>query len=160
MSGHKFNPALTYPCYGSVVSHHQGFKSDLPPFVQLGGDVDRRFGGGTSGFLGMEHNPFEMLADPNGEQFTVRDISPPPASSCARVERRRGMLAQIDALQRKSDLQPAAFDALDEHYQAALNMITSPGHEAGVRDRARRPPAARPLRPQRSSARAACWPAG
>ena len=36
------------------------------------------------------------------------------------------MLATIDSLQRESDLQPAAFDALDEHYQAALNMITAP----------------------------------
>jgi hypothetical protein len=36
------------------------------------------------------------------------------------------MLNQIDALQRQADLQPAAFDALDRHYQAALNLITAP----------------------------------
>ena len=126
MSGRKFNPALTYPTYGSVVSHHHGFKSELPPFIQLGDNVDRRFGGGTSGFLGMEHNPFELLDDPNQEKFAVRDISPPPGVEYARVERRRGMLAQIDALQRRADLQPAAFDALDEHYKAAMDMITSP----------------------------------
>lgn len=125
MSGRKFNPALTYPTYGSVISHYHGFKSELPPFIQLGGEVDRRFGGGTSGFLGMEHNPFELLDDPNGEKFAVRDISPPVGVDNARVERRRGMLARIDALQRKIDLQPAAYAALDEHYQAALNMITS-----------------------------------
>ena len=35
-----------------------------------------------------------------------------------------------------------------------------PGNEAGLRDRQRRPAAARPLRPERASARAACWPAG
>ena len=35
------------------------------------------------------------------------------------------MLGTIDALQRKVDLQPAAYDALDEHYKAALNMITA-----------------------------------
>ena len=29
-------------------------------------------------------------------------------------------------MQRTADLQPAAFDALDEHYKAALNMITAP----------------------------------
>src|SRR5262245_40038298 len=114
MSGRKFNPALTYPTYGAVVSHYQGFKSELPPFIQLGGEVDRRFGGGTSGFLGMEHNPFELLDDPNGEKFAVRDISPPVGVDNARVERRRGMLAKIDALQRKIDLQPAAYAALDE----------------------------------------------
>jgi hypothetical protein len=125
MSGRKFNPALTYPTYGAVVSHYKGFQSELPPFIQLGGEVDRRFGGGTAGILGMEHNPFELLADPNQDGFTVRDISPPPGVEIARVERRRGMLARIDALQRKAELQPAAYEALDEHYKAALNMITS-----------------------------------
>jgi hypothetical protein len=126
MSGRKFNPALTYPTYGAVVSYQKGFKGTLPPFIQLGGEVDRRFGGGTSGILGMEHNPFELLADPNQEQFTVRDITPPSGVDLARVGRRRSMLGAIDALQRKADLQPAAYDALDEHYQAALNMITAP----------------------------------
>ena len=126
MSGRKFNPALTYHCYGSVVSHQKGFKGTLPPFIQLGDDVDRRFGGGTSGFLGMEHNPFELLADPNQDQFTVRDITPPGGVDMKRIARRRDMLGEIDALQRKADLQPAAYDALDEHYQAALNMITAP----------------------------------
>jgi hypothetical protein len=126
MSGRKFNPALTYPCYGSVVSYHKGFKETLPPFIQLGGDVDRRFGGGTSGFLGMEHNPFELLADPNQPNFSVRDITLPSGVGMERISRRRSMLAEIDALLRTAELQPAAYDALDEHYQAALNMITSP----------------------------------
>lgn len=126
MSGRRFNPAIRYPTYGSVVSHYKGFRSALPPFVQLGSQVDRRFGGGTSGILGLEHNPFEMLADPNAAKFNVRDITPPQGVSMKRVERRRKVLARIDALQRKIDLQPAEFDALDEHYKAALNMITAP----------------------------------
>lgn len=126
MSGRKFNPAVGYPCYGSVVSYHKGFKNAMPPFVQLGSQVDRRFGGGTSGILGLEHNPFEMLSDPNAENFTVRDITPPQGISMERVQRRRGMLARVDALQQEIDLQPVAFDALDEHYKAALDMITAP----------------------------------
>jgi uncharacterized protein (DUF1501 family) len=36
------------------------------------------------------------------------------------------MLRTIDALQRSVDAQPAAFAALDQHYQAALNLITAP----------------------------------
>ena len=126
MSGRRFNPAVGYPTYGSVVSFHKGFKTSMPPFVQLGSNVDRRFGGGTSGILGLEHNPFEMLGDPNAKKFNVRDITPPQGITMSRVERRKKVLATIDALQRKSDLQPAAFSALDEHYQAALNMITAP----------------------------------
>ncbi len=126
MSGRRFNPAVAYPTYGSVVSHQQGFKSAMPPFVQLGSQVDNRFGGGTSGVLGLEHNPFEMLADPNAKDFSVRDITPPKGISMDRVKRRRKMLGVIDDLQRETDLQPDAFEALDEHYKAALNMITAP----------------------------------
>lgn len=126
MSGRNFNSATRYPCYGSVISQQRGFKSVLPPFVQLGDAVDRTFGGGTSGILGLEHNPFEILTDPNAAQFNVRDITPPGGMLMTRVARRRSMLSRIDALQRRADLQPAAFDALDEHYKAALNMITAP----------------------------------
>lgn len=126
MSGRKFNPAFTYPTYGSVMSYHHGFKSVMPPFVQLGSSIDRRFGGGTAGVLGLEHNPFEMLADPNAKKFNVRDITPPRGITMTRVERRRRILAKVDELQREVDLQPDAYNALDEHYQAALNMITAP----------------------------------
>jgi hypothetical protein len=126
MSGRKFNQAVGYPCYGSVVSYYKGFKTAMPPFVQLGDQVDRRFGGGTAGVLGLEHNPFEMLADPNAEKFNVRDITPPQGVDMGRVDRRSKMLARVDALQRSVDLQPEAFNALDEHYQTAINMITAP----------------------------------
>jgi hypothetical protein len=126
MSGRKFNQAVAYPCYGSVVSYQRGFKSALPPFVQLGDQVDRRFGGGTPGILGLEHGPFEMLADPNAKQFSVRDISPPQGVTLERVGRRKEVLARLDSLQRQAEVQPAAYDALDEHYKAAFNMITAP----------------------------------
>jgi hypothetical protein len=126
MSGRKFNPAVHYPTFGSVVSWHKGFKSALPPFVQLGTSIDRRFGGGLAGILGLEHNPFEMTADPNGKNFTVRDISPPANITGERIDRRKKMLTAIDDLQQQADLQPAAFDALDENFAAAFNMITAP----------------------------------
>ncbi|MEQ1829755.1 MAG: DUF1501 domain-containing protein [Pirellula sp.] len=126
MSGRKFNQAVAYPCYGSVVSHYHGFKSALPPFVQLGSNVDRRFGGGTPGVLGLEHGPFEMLADPNAKKFDVRDITPPNGITMDRVDRRRSILARVDQLQREYDLQPSAYEALDENYKTAFNMITSP----------------------------------
>lgn len=126
MSGRRFNQGFVYPCYGSIVSHEKGFKTRMPPFVQLGGSVDRTFSGGTAGYLGLEHNPFELLTDPNVEKFTAQDITPPPSVDGKRLQRRRGMLTRIDGLQRKVDLQPAAFAALDQHVQAALNLITAP----------------------------------
>jgi len=126
MSGRFPNQALTYPCIGSVVSHQMGFKSALPPFVQLGNYVDRTFNGGTAGVLGLEHSPFEIHAEANVDKFNVRDITPPLNMELSRVDRRKNMLTAIDNLQKAADLQPKAYDALDEHYKAALNMITAP----------------------------------
>jgi hypothetical protein len=126
MSGRKFNPAVAFPCYGSVVSEERGFKSAMPPFVQLGTELDRRFGGGASGLLGLEHMPFEINSDPNIKDFMVRDISLPKGIESNRVDRRSQVLATVDALQRRADLQPTEFAALDENYKAAFNMLTAP----------------------------------
>jgi hypothetical protein len=126
MSGQRFNPNFVYPTYGSVVSHQCGFKTRMPPFVQLGSYVDRTFGGGTAGHLGLDHNPFEILSDPNTELFSARDITPPARIDAGRLNRRRKMLGKIDSLQKTVDLQPAAFGTLDRHFEAALNLITAP----------------------------------
>ncbi len=126
MSGRNINPSLVYPCIGSVISHQKGFKSALPPFVQLGSYVDRTFQGGTAGVLGLEHGPFEIAAEANVDKFSVRDITPPLNMDLGRIDRRRSVLAKLDNLQRQADLQPKAFDALDEHYKTAFNMITAP----------------------------------
>jgi hypothetical protein len=126
LSGQPHNPAVIHPCYGAIVSHQKGFKTRMPPHIQIGAHVDRTFNGGTSGYLGLEHNPFEIHGDPSQSTFSVRDITPPGGIDSKRLQGRRRMLATIDALQRTTDSQPAAFDALDKHYQAALNLITAP----------------------------------
>jgi hypothetical protein len=126
MSGRPVNQAVRYPTYGAVVSHHLGFKTVMPPYVQLGTEIDRRFGGGSPGILGLAHGAFEIAADPSAADFRVRDISLPAGITPERIDFRKKVLARIDQLQRQGDLQPAAFDALDENYKTALNMITAP----------------------------------
>ncbi len=126
MSGRKFNQSVAYPCYGSVASQYHGFRNALPPFVQLGTQIDSRFGGGSPGILGLEHGPFVIGSDPNASPFVVRDITPPSGVGLDRVDRRRSILERIDDLQRAVDVQPAAFESLDEHYRTAHRMITSP----------------------------------
>ncbi|HEX5106186.1 MAG TPA: DUF1501 domain-containing protein [Pirellulaceae bacterium] len=126
MSGRKFNQAVRSPTYGSVVSYELGFKTAMPPFVQLGTEVDERFGGGSPGILGLEHGAFTIPADPSADKFTVQDITPPEGITSERIEFRKKVLARIDQLQRRGDLQPAAFDAIDESYKTAFDMITAP----------------------------------
>ncbi len=126
LSGRPFNAAIHYPTVGSVISHQFGFKTAMPPYIQLGNALDARFGGGMPGILGLEHAPFGVTSNPNATPFTVRDITPPHGMSQDRVGRRQRMLGSVDGLQRPSSVQPRSFEAIDEHYQTAFNMITSP----------------------------------
>jgi uncharacterized protein (DUF1501 family) len=72
LSGHPFNPTLTFPSYGSIVSHQKGDREGMPPYVQIGRHIDARFGGGAAGFLGEQHNPFVLPADPASADFAHR----------------------------------------------------------------------------------------
>src|SRR5438093_879779 len=83
-------------------------------------------GGGTAGYLGLEHNPFEIFSDANSVNFSVRDITLPQGLTLSRFQRRRGMLRAIDSFQRQAEAQVAEYESLDQHYQAALNLITAP----------------------------------
>jgi len=126
MSGKRFNPSITFPCYGSVVAKEKGFRTNLPPFAQIGTNVDHRFGGGYAGFLGLAYNAFVLPGDPNAKNFTVRDITPPKGISLKRLDRRRQALQAIGSLQRGLDSRPDALQAIDKYYRNAFSMITSP----------------------------------
>jgi uncharacterized protein (DUF1501 family) len=124
MSGHKFNPALPFPCFGAVVARQRGYRNGLFPFVQLGKNIDRRFNGGVAGFLGDEFNAFEVPDDPSKPNFTVRDLSV-PAGKRARLERRYSMLDEIDRFDREASESSPAVKARDAFYEKAHGLITS-----------------------------------
>lgn len=126
LSGKPFNQTMTYPCFGSVIAKERGKRTSLPPFIQLGSHVDRRARGGLAGYLGIEHNPFEVPGDPNSESFSVRDVTPPGGLSLKRFEQRRRALELLDTLPRKSNAHAGALEATDKFYQNAFEVISSP----------------------------------
>lgn len=126
MTGHKFNPALAYPCFGSVIAKERGYKNGMFPFVQLGRNVDRRFNGGIAGFLGDEFNAFEVGEDPSAANFKVRDLSLASAAERTRLERRYQMLNELDRYQRNVEDGALPVKARDAFYEKAHGLITSP----------------------------------
>src|SRR5437773_5375397 len=113
MSGHKFNPSLPFPCYGSVVAKERGYHDGMFPFVQLGRYIDRRFNGGIAGFLGDQYNAFEVADDPSARAFKVRDLSVGSDAERARLERRYGMLTELDQQQKHFEEGAGAVKARD-----------------------------------------------
>lgn len=125
MTGHRFNPALPFPCFGSVVAKERGYRDGMFPFVQLGRNIDRRFNGGIGGFLGDQYNPFEVHEDPSAPTFRVRDLSIADEGDRRRLERRYSMLQEVDRYQREMEANQSV-QARDAFYERAHALITSP----------------------------------
>ena len=126
LSGHRPNPSLVYPTYGSVVAKERGYRNGIFPFVQLGRYIDRRFNGGVAGILGDQYNPFEVDEDPSAPAFKVRDLSLANGPDRARLERRYQMLTELDHYQRKVEESAGAVRARDTFYEKAHGLIASP----------------------------------
>jgi hypothetical protein len=126
MTGHMFNAATPFPCFGSVVSKERGYQNGMFPFVQLGRAIDRRFNGGIAGFLGDQYNPFEVGEDPNAPVFKVRDLSLGSNAERVRLERRYSMLNELDQYQRGVEEAAPAVKTRDVFYEKAHSLITSP----------------------------------
>jgi len=126
MTGHKFNPALPFPCFGSVVAKERGYVNGMLPFVQMGRNIDRRFNGGIAGFLGDQYNPFEVGEDPNAPVFRVRDLSLANDDERKRLDRRYAMLTDLDRYQKHIEEDAELVKARDEFYEKAHGLITSP----------------------------------
>ncbi len=133
--GTPFFPAVHYPCYGSVVSYQSRLQNAMPPFVQLG-EHRQAIWRWVAGVLGLEHGAFEVLADPTrihsvSETSHRRQALPPTGRPPESI------LAKIDELQRQAELQPAAYEALDEHYKNGAQHDHVARNQAGLCDRTR-----------------------
>jgi hypothetical protein len=127
MSGHPFNPSLTYPAYGSVVAREKGDRRSMPPYVQLGVAIDPRFGGGVAGYLGDQYNPFVLPGDASSPAFTVRDVVLPGGVDRQRFEHRMKVLRCVDTWQRtlEDDSTTGPLAAADTFYHKAYSLVTA-----------------------------------
>jgi hypothetical protein len=126
LSGHPFNPAVTFPAYGAVVSKEKGDRNRMPPYVQVGTAIDQRFGGGVAGLLGDQYGPFVLPGDASRPGFTVRDVSLTGNVDAARFERRMKVLDTVDTWQAKLEAEMPTVEATDTFYQKAYSLITAP----------------------------------
>ena len=123
LTGYPGNPAVSYPSYGSVVARERGYKNALPPYALMGGYP---FGYGGAGYMGAVYNPFNVGGDPASKSFSVKDVTPPAGVDLARIDRRRAMLTALDTFQRSVETEPRAIRMMDQFYERAYNLVTSP----------------------------------
>src|SRR5438093_2424639 len=112
-----------HPSLGSVTAHERGAPAGLPAYFSMP-EMSRS---GGPNFLGARYAPFVVSDNPNNPEFRVRDVALPRGLSGERFGSRRELRTDLDGMQRFLD--SAANDpvtGLDQHYEQAYNLVTSP----------------------------------
>src|SRR5271157_1936531 len=92
-TGYRPSPVLTYPSFGSVVSHELGPRENLPPYVCVPNEPTPFAG---TGYLGPSYGPFSLGSDPARGDFAVRDLSLPSGVDAKRFAQRQRLRAVVD----------------------------------------------------------------
>lgn len=128
-TGRLFQGGIEHPHIGSVVSYLKGQRGEVPPYVLLPKPIGRTGGnlphGHTAGYLGRNHDPFILNADPNAPNFKVPDLLPPDHISTVRAERRQQLRAAVDAAVACFE-KDAQARQLDENFHLAYRLMSSP----------------------------------
>ena len=128
-SGTKPRNELLQPSYGAVMAKERGPQNGLPAFVVIPeSDVSAE-----AGFLGPSFNPF-VAGDPNTKTFSVKDLTLPLGVTLDEARSRVELLQKLDGEFRKAEKSPL-IDNMDEFYQKAFDLISSPAAKKGVRYR-------------------------
>jgi uncharacterized protein (DUF1501 family) len=116
-----------FPAYGSIVDRLAPAPKGVASFVSFphvisDGSITP---GQHASFLGKAHNPLFVNQDPNKPDFRLPELTLPENLSVERLENRTDLLRIIDE---QSELLETSLVAqgLDESYQKAVAMLTSP----------------------------------
>lgn len=128
-TGRLFSGGMDSPHVGSTLGFLKGRKSDLPPHVVLpekmgptGGNLPH---GQEAGFLGKQHDPFVLNADPSAKDFRVPDLLPPSDLPALRTDRRRKLRELVDSNVKQFEASPQA-RLVDANFEQAYRLMTSP----------------------------------
>lgn len=116
-----------FPAYGSIVDHLAPAPKGTATFVAFphviaDGSITP---GQHASFLGKVHNPLLVNQDPNRPDFRLPELTLPDSLTVDRLENRRALLKVIDEQSAVLESSLVA-QGLDETYQKAVGMLTSP----------------------------------
>ncbi len=127
-SGHRFNPSITYPSFGSVVAKEKGYRNGLPPYVLFGGIKSE-----GAGYVGDIHNPLNIGDDPSKKGFSVREVQPPFGVKQNRYDRRQRMLSALDTFRAAAEARGEITRTMDGFVARALELVASPAAKKAFR---------------------------
>jgi hypothetical protein len=114
------------PCVGSIVARAKGFRSEMPPFMVVGGRLHqgkRAIAGEGGGTLGALYDPFRLIYDPeHGTRIPALQL--PDNLSPQRLQYRHYLLRSLDQARRTLDT--GSQRTIDDYRSQALALLTSP----------------------------------
>ncbi|MCA9155296.1 MAG: DUF1501 domain-containing protein [Planctomycetales bacterium] len=112
------------PAIGAAVARVRGAnKPGMPPYVgvpHLRGGTDNLFH--YAAYLGGGWNPFIVNSDPNERDYSVKNLDLAGDLTLQRIASRRELMSDLDRIRAAVD---PTLDDLDEHQQAAFDLLTS-----------------------------------
>ena len=128
-TGRLFTGGVEHPHIGSSLGYLKGGRGELPAHVLLPRPMGRTGGnlphGQTAGYLGKNHDPFVLNADPSTPGFKVPDLLPPDYISPIRAERRQRLRDAVDGATESFERNAAA-KQLDDNFNLAYRLMSSP----------------------------------
>ena len=126
MTGHRPNPAMEFPSFGSIITKEMGGRNDVPAHIlapqwETERQYEEYF---KASFLGAEYDPL-IVPDPSSKNFKLPDLSLPKSITLERLEDRRSFLKLVDLRYREKARIAERGDG-DTFSQQAQNMILSP----------------------------------
>jgi hypothetical protein len=122
MTGRKQTSLITWPSHGAVVARERRPRNDMPSFMQLNNDVDKRFGGGVAGYLGSRYNPVVIRDNPNAPEFRIRELE----GVVPNLEARHRLFNELDRFQQSVDRNAETIRSQSAFHEQAYNLVTSP----------------------------------
>jgi uncharacterized protein (DUF1501 family) len=128
-TGRLFAGGIEHPHVGCVLGYIRGQRGEVPAHVLLPRPIGRTGGnlphGHTAGYLGRQHDPFILNADPSTPNFRVPDLLPPAYISAVRAERRQRLRDAVNGAIASFETSAQARQ-LDGNFSLAYRLMSSP----------------------------------
>lgn len=127
-TGRLFTGGIEHPHAGCVLGYLKGQRGEVPAHVLMPRPIGRTGGnmphGQSAGYLGKQHDPFVLNADPADPKFKVPDLLPPDYISSVRAERRQRMREAVEG-SLKAFEKNAQARQLDDNFNLAYRLMSS-----------------------------------
>ncbi|MEC9094322.1 MAG: DUF1501 domain-containing protein [Planctomycetota bacterium] len=120
LTGNKSSQTVSYPEYGSVVSHEFPSASNLPTYVS----IDESFVG--PGYLGNQYSPLTAEKPRHGFPYTVRGVTLEDGISIGKYKSQNRLLEDLDTAFAGYEKLDDQVRGLDRFSRQAFEIISSP----------------------------------